>query len=118
MQRPCLTLSLDLNGVGNTAAARYSALVTLCEYLSRGQLSTADLQPQAFYQRLQALKTYAAAMLGNAAVPNDETLRLTLFNAVPHAATERVDEKHGLTNDMATPELVRFMERQMRHSSR
>ena len=57
-------------------------------------------------------------MSGNAAVPNDETLRLTFLNAVPHAATERVDEKHGLANDMATPELVRFMERQMRHSSR
>jgi hypothetical protein len=82
------------------------------------QLSTADLQPQAFYQRLQALKTYAAAMPGNAAVPNDETLRLTFFNSMPHAAKERFGEMHGLPSNMATPELIRFMERQMRYSSR
>jgi hypothetical protein len=117
--------TLNINLLGNALVTALKNAVfsefdrsALCEYLSRGQLSTANLQPQAFYQRLQALKTYAASMPGNAAVPNDETLRLTFFNAMPHAAKEQFGEMHGLPGNMATPELIRFMERQMRYSSR
>jgi hypothetical protein len=120
------TLNINLLGAADNSlvTALKNAVFTefdrpaLCEYLSRGQLNTADLQPQAFYQRLQALKTYAVAMPGNAAVPNDETLRLTFFNATPHATKERFGKMHGLPSNMATPELILFMERQMRHSSR
>jgi hypothetical protein len=119
MQRPRSTLNIDLFGVGNTAAARYNArsgaLQRPCHALRVPfpRLTQCRRSPAAsLYQRLRALKIYAAAMPGNAAVvPNNETLLLTFFNAVPHAAKQRFGKMYGLPSDMAIPEFIR-------HSSR